>query len=159
MIVCGAAASYCAMAVFHSSGSASGVSGTCQALQTQINQQCCQFLCPYPMFPTATVTSVALNPYQRILHSTRRCEAAHALICMRRSWVIRGVPRFTDALLTNAPNVTLGRQVFPLSQMYTETHAKSYTKRFSRQYADTPANHEFQHSDAHCVLVSHPWPF
>jgi hypothetical protein len=64
MIVCGAAASYCAMAVFHSSGSASGVSGTCQASQTHIHQLCCQFLSntlseqpsPHQAFPHLPLT-------------------------------------------------------------------------------------------------------
>ncbi len=116
MIVCGAAASYCAMAVFHSSGSASGVSGTCQASQTHIHQLCCIFLTSsvrIQSFPTSTISALALEPYQRIIYATRRCEAAHTLIRMRRLWIIRRVPCFADALLPHVPNVTLGPTSFP----------------------------------------------
>jgi hypothetical protein len=64
-------------------------------------------------FPTSSVSAFALDPHQRILHATRRCEAARTLIRMRRLRIIRGVPCFADALLPHAPNVTLGTTRFP----------------------------------------------
>jgi len=117
MIVCGAAASYCAMAVFHSSGSASGVSGTCQSGVTNTHPSTVLSISfKYSVrttFPTSSVSAFALDPHQRILHATRRCEAARTLIRMRRLRIIRGVPCFADALLPHAPNVTLGTTRFP----------------------------------------------